>query len=223
MSPSVFRPRRTLIRQGLVTAGALLGMPLLAGLSGCERLSGGDAATGPAASGTFKSLDITGAGYGRHLDLPDFDGKERHLSDFSGQLVVVFFGYTQCPDVCPTTLANLAETVQRMGPEGSKVKGVFVTVDPERDQPDLLKAYVTQFNPNWVALRGNPDQIAEAAKEFKVFYRKVPGQTESSYTIDHTAASYVFDTRGRLRLYVRHATPAAELAADLQRLLAEPA
>ncbi len=223
MPSSVFRPRRTLIRQGLVTAGALLGMPLLAGLSGCGRPTSGESTTGSAPAGSFKSLDITGANYGRHLDLPDFDGKIRHLSDFPGQLVVVFFGYTQCPDVCPTTLANLAETVQLMGADGAKVKGVFVTVDPERDQPELLKAYVTQFNPNWTALRGTPEQIAEATKEFKVFYRKVPGQTESSYTVDHTAASYVFDVRGRLRLYVRHATPAAELAADLKQLLAEPA
>ncbi|PXW95772.1 protein SCO1/2 [Sphaerotilus hippei] len=184
-------------------------------LAGCDsRESGGSTAS-------FKSLDITGADYGRHLDLPDFNGRERHLGDFAGKLVVVFFGYTQCPDVCPTTLAALRETQQLLGADGDRLVGVFVTVDPQRDTAALLKDYVGSFNPDWVALRGSPDQIAAAAREFKVFYRKVPGPTETSYTMDHTAASYVIDTRGRIRLYVRHNTPPQELAADLRVLLAQ--
>ncbi len=199
---------------------ALTGLVTPLGLTGCD--SGTPKGPKPAPAGTFKSLDISGANYGRHLDLPDFDGRMRHLSDFAGQVVVVFFGYTQCPDVCPTTLSNLSETVALLGPDADRVTAVFVTVDPERDQAAMLKAYVTQFNPRWIALRGTPDDIAAAAKEFKVFYRKVPGKTETSYTIDHTAASYVFDPKGHLRLYVRHATPAKDLAADLKTLLTEP-
>lgn len=191
----------------------------LLSLSACDRAAQPDAAATPKA--TFKSLDITGASYGQKLNLPDFNGQPRQLGDFAGKLVVLFFGYTQCPDVCPTTLANLAETQKLLGADGDKLMGLFVTLDPERDTAELLKAYVAQFNPDWLALRGNAEQTSAAAKEFKIFYRKVPGQTETSYTLDHTAASYVFDTHGRLRLYVRHATPPAELAADLKTLLAQ--
>jgi len=193
------------------------GLSLLAGaglLAGCDRVGGPKA---PA----FKALDITGASYARELSLNDGDGKRRSLADLKGKLAVVFFGYTQCPDVCPTTLSNLAEAQRLLGADGDKLVGVFVSVDPERDKPELLKAYVSNFNPAWLGLYGTPDETAAVAKEFKVFYRKVPGKTETSYTVDHTAASYVFDTQGRVRLYLKHATPPAEIAADLKTLLAE--
>jgi len=137
------------------------------------------------------------------------------------QVTVVFFGYTQCPDVCPTTMAELAEVKRSLGAQGDKVQGVFVTIDPERDTPALLKAYLGNFDPGFVALRGTPEQTQAAAKEFKVFYAKVPGKAEGSYTMDHTAASYVFDTQGRVRLFERYGSGPKALAGDLQRLLNE--
>lgn len=192
-----------------------LGMALaaLALLAACDRAPGG----GPALQ--FKGVDITGAEYGRQLALPDQDGKPRTLADFKGKVTVVFFGYTQCPDVCPTTMAELAQVKKALGADGERIQGVFVTVDPERDTPQLLKAYVQGFDPSFVALRGTPEQTQAAAKEFKVFYAKVPGKTEGAYTMDHTAGSYVFDAQGRLRLFVRYGGPTEALAADLKTLL----
>jgi len=177
--------------------------------------AGCDQANKPA----FKSVDITGAEYAQRLQLPDTDGKARTLADFKGKLVVVFFGYTQCPDVCPTTMQQLVETKRAMGPDGDKLQAVFVSLDPARDTAELLKAYASAFDPSFIALRGSDDETTAAAKEFKIFYRKVPGATPQSYTIDHTAASYVMDTSGKPRLYVRHGMPPADLAADLKLLL----
>lgn len=171
---------------------------------------------------SFKSVDITGAEYARRLQLPDADGRMRSLDDFKGKLVVVFFGYTQCPDVCPTTLQQLVETKHLLGPDGDKLQGVFVSVDPARDTPEILKAYTGAFDPSFIALRGSDEETAAAAKEFKIFYRKVEGATPRAYTIDHTAASYVLDMQGKPRLYVRHGMPAADLAADLKLLLQQP-
>jgi protein SCO1/2 len=203
--------RRRLLRR-LPAALALLGGTATL-LAGCER------SPSPVA---FKSLDITGADYARQLALTDARTDQPFLlSNLKGKVVVVFFGFTQCPDVCPTTLGALAETRQLLGADGDKLVGVFVTVDPKRDTAALMKAYVGSFSPDWVPLRGAADEIAAAAKEFKIFYREVPGKTESSYTIDHTAASYVFDTQGKVRLYVRHNTPPADLAADIRTLLAQ--
>jgi len=132
---------------------------------------------------------------------------------------VVFFGYTQCPDVCPTTMAELAEVKRSLGADGDKVQGIFVSVDPERDTPALLKAYVGSFDKSFVALRGTEEQTKAAAKEFKVFYQKVPGSRPGIYTVDHSAGSYVFDAQGRLRLFVKHAQGAAPLAEDLRKLI----
>lgn len=207
-------PRRRLL------GGALLALlPLTSPLlSGCDRAPQPQPAKAPPPSG-FKSLDITGAGYARQLTLTAPDGQPRSLTDYKGKLIVVFFGYTQCPDVCPTTLTTMAEVKRLLGPDGDRMQVLFVSVDPERDTADLLKHYVGSFDPDWVGLRGTPEQIAEAAKEFKIFYRKANGRTPESYTVDHTAASYVFDTEGKVRLYVRHATPAADIAADLKQLL----
>ena len=193
---------------------------LLAVLAGAALLAACDRLT-PAGSGGFKAIDITGADYARGFSLPDVDGKTRTLADFKGKVVVVFFGYTQCPDVCPTTMAELAEVKRSLGADGARVQGVFVTVDPERDTPALLKAYMANFSSDFVGLRGTPEQTQELARQFKVFYAKVPGKTETSYTVDHTAGSYVFDAQGRIRLFTRYGSGAKPLAEDLKRLLAE--
>jgi protein SCO1 len=167
----------------------------------------------------FKGIDLSGADYARDFQLTDHNGQPRSLKDFEGKLVVVFFGYTQCPDVCPTTMSELAEAKKLMGPEGEKVQGLFVTVDPERDTAEILKSYMTHFDPSFLALRGTPEQLAAVAKEFKVYYKKADGPTPTSYTMDHSAASYVYDTKGRLRLYTRYGSGAQALASDLALLL----
>jgi protein SCO1/2 len=169
----------------------------------------------------FKAVDLTGADYAKDFALPDTEGKVRSLKDFSGKAVVLFFGYTQCPDVCPTTMAEIAQAKKLLGADGDKVQAVFVTVDPERDTPQVLKAYMANFDPSFVALRGSPEQVAAIAKDFKVFYKKVDGQTPGRYTMDHSAASYVYDPKGRLRLYTRYGSGAQALADDLKLLLAQ--
>lgn len=189
---------------------------LALGLAGCDR------AAGPAAP-SFKAVDITGADYARELALPDPSGRVRTLAEFKGKVAVVFFGFTQCPDVCPSTLAELAAVKQALGPAGADVIGIFVSVDPARDTPEVLQAYVGNFGADFVALRGDEAQTKAAAKAFKIFYQKVPGKTETSYTVDHTAGSYVFDRQGRVRLFTRYGTGAEALKHDLQLLLAEKA
>ncbi len=201
--------------QAVSARGGLLAAVLVgAALGGCDKLgvSGQRAAT-------FNGIDITGAEYGRALELPDADGRPRTLSDFKGKVVVLFFGYTQCPDVCPTTMAELAHVKQSLGADGERVQGLFVTVDPERDTPEVIKAYAANFDPSFVALRGTAEQTSAAAREFKVFFAKAPGKTPGSYTVDHTAGSYVIDREGRLRLFERYGTPAESLASDLKQLL----
>ena len=192
---------------------------ILLAAAGSTVLAGCD--SGSSSKPAFKAVDITGADYAKELNLKDADGRPRQLSDFKGKVTVVFFGFTQCPDVCPTTLAELAQVKQMLGADGARVQGVFVTVDPERDTPELLKAYVGNFGADFVALHGTPDEIKAAAKAFKVFYNKVPGKTDTSYTVDHTAGSYVFDSQGRVRLFTRDGSGAEALAADLRILLAE--
>lgn len=189
-------------------------------LAACDRPGGGASAPAGADRPSFKAVDISGATYASKFALPDVDGQVRTLADYKGKVVVVFFGFTQCPDVCPTTMAELAEVKRMLGEQGRDVVGVFITVDPERDQPALLKAYLANFGPDMVGLRGNADQVREVAKEFKVFYSKVPGKTDTSYTIDHTAGSYVFDRQGRVRLFTRYGSGAKNLADDLKILLA---
>lgn len=168
---------------------------------------------------SFKSIDITGAKYAQNFELPDTSGQIRRLADFRGQAVVLFFGYTQCPDVCPTTLQELSQARQLLGSLGERVQGVFVTLDPERDTPDVLRAYMQSFDTSNVALVPNAEQLAQAAKDFKVYYKKTEGKTPTSYTIDHTAASFIFDPQGRIRLYTRYGLGAQALADDLRLLL----
>ena len=167
----------------------------------------------------FKSIDLTGADYARDFQLTDHNGQPRSLKDFRGKLVVMFFGYTQCPDVCPTSMAELAEAKKLLGPDGDKVQGLFVTVDPQRDTPQVLKAYMANFDPTFLALHGTPEQLAAMGKDFKVYFKKVDGKTPTSYTMDHSAASFVYDTQGRLRLYTRYGSGAQALASDLKLLL----
>jgi protein SCO1/2 len=184
--------------------GAALAVVVLAGCNG----------SGP----SFKNTDITGAGYGKDFTLTDHTGKTRTLADFRGKVVVVFFGYTHCPDVCPTTLADLKVAREQLGEDGKRVQVLFVTVDPERDTRELLSNYVPTFDPSFLGLYGDPAATARVAKEFRVFYQKVPGKTPDSYTVDHTAGSYVFDPQGRLRLLVRPGN-VPNLVADLKTLL----
>ena len=190
---------------------------MAAGLAACD-----GKAPGAAARPSFKGVDITGAEYARTLALTDAGGQARTLADYKGKVVLVFFGYTQCPDVCPTTMAELAEIKRQLGADGARVQGIFVTVDPERDSAPLLKAYMANFGPDMVGLRGTPDEIKAAAKEFKVFFSKVPGKTATSYTVDHTAGSYVFDAKGKVRLFTRYGSGTQALIDDLKILLAEP-
>ena len=158
------------------------------------------ASCGPA-SPKFEGSDVTGAAMGRDFRLFDHTGKPRTLADFRGKVVVVFFGYTQCPDACPTTLSALNEVMARIGPDAGRVQVLFVTVDPERDTPDLLARYVPAFNPSFLGLYGDAAATAEAAKEFKVLYQKQPGSAPGSYSVDHSAGTFLFDPQGRLRVY----------------------
>lgn len=167
----------------------------------------------------FQAFDVSNASWGRDFKLRDVDGHERTLADYRGKVVLLFFGFTQCPDVCPTALARAVDVEQRLGKDAARVQVLFVTLDPERDQPGLLKAYMDAFDPRFVALWGDLPTTDATAREFKIAYRKVP--TGSSYTLDHTAITYAFDARGRLRLAIPHAQPAAAVAKDVERLLDE--
>ena len=167
----------------------------------------------------FKSIDLTGADYAKDFALPDQNGKTRSIKDFAGKAVVVFFGFTQCPDVCPTALQEMAQAKLLLGADGTKLQGIFITVDPERDTPELLKAYMANFGPDFVALRPTAEQLPKVTKDFKIYYKKVEGKTPTSYTMDHSAGSFTFDPKGRIRLYNRHASGAETLAADVKILL----
>ena len=167
----------------------------------------------------FKNTDITGIEYAKDFALTDHNGKPRTLADFKGKAVLVFFGYTQCPDVCPTTMAEMAAVMKQLGPLADKVQVLFVTVDPERDTPELLSKYVPAFDPRFLGLAGDKTALDKVTKEFKVFYQKVPGKTPGSYTMDHTAASYAFDPQGRVRLFVRHGQGPEPITHDLKLLL----
>ena len=181
-------------------------------LSGCDRA---------APPHHYNAFDITGATYAQGFDLPDFDGKPRQVSDFAGKLTVVFFGYTQCPDACPTTMAELSGILKSLGPDASRVQVVFITVDPSRDTPALLKNYVTNFRSDFLALRGDEAQTKQVIHDFKLVVEKVPGKTPDSYTIDHTAGTYLFDTHGRIRLFASQSLDPALLTDDMKALLAE--
>jgi protein SCO1/2 len=191
--------RRTLLR----ASAALTALAL----AGCDKVL-------PA---NFNGVDITGASYAQDFRLSDADGRERTLADFKGKAVMMFFGFTQCPDVCPTALVRAAEIKRLLGADGDRLQVLFVTVDPERDLPVVLKAYTQAFDASFIGLYGDLQATAETAKAFKVFYKKVP--TGSSYTMDHSAFSYVFDPKGKIRLVLRHEQGAEECAQDLRQIL----
>ncbi|MGD9943855.1 MAG: SCO family protein [Burkholderiaceae bacterium] len=197
MNASIPDPRR---RRLLLATAAVL--PLAA----CDK-----------APASFTGIDLTGANYGREFSLKDADGQTRSLAEFKGKAVLIFFGFTQCPDVCPTSLARAAEIKRLLGADAERLQVIFITVDPERDTPEVLKAYAAAFDAGVIGLYGDAAQTQAAAREFKVYYAKVP--TGSSYTMDHTALSYVIDPAGQLRLALRHESSAQECAADIRRLL----
>ena len=180
-------------------------------IAGCNR-------AGDAAAPGFRGIDLTGAPYGRNFRLTDADGRERALADYKGKAVLMYFGFVQCPDVCPTALIRAAKVKQLLGAEGDKLQVIFITVDPERDTPEVIKAYTAAFDPSFIGLYGDAKRTRETADEFKVYFKQVP--TGSSYTMDHSALSYAFDPQGRLRLALRHEQTAADYAHDLRQLLA---
>lgn len=168
----------------------------------------------------FLNTDVTGADFGRALALTDHTGKARTLEDFRGKVVVIFFGFTQCPDVCPTTLTTMREAMSLLGEDAKRVQVLFATVDPARDTPQLLAQYLPNFHPSFLGLLGTEATIAATAKDFKVFYVKQPGKTADTYSVDHSTGSYAFDPQGKLRLLLRHGETPANVAADLKLLLA---
>ena len=190
----------------------LVAAALAFSLSACDKLPGKQAAS-------FQNTDVTGLDYAKGFSLTDHTGKPRTLADYKGKVVIVFFGYTQCPDVCPTTMAEMAGVMQKLGPQADQVQVLFITLDPERDTPQLLASYVPAFDKRFVGLYGTPEQTAKTAKDFKVFFSKVPGKDPGSYTIDHMAGSYVFDRDGRLRLFIRHGGSADAIVHDIRQLL----
>ena len=162
---------------------------------------------------------MTGADYAKDFALPDQNGQARSVKDFAGKVVVVFFGFTQCPDVCPTSMAELAEIKKSLGADSDKLQAIFISVDPERDTPEILKAYMANFDPTFLALRPSMEQLPVVAKDFKIYYKKVEGRTASSYSMDHSAGNYIYDTQGRLRLYNRYGSGAEGLTQDIRLLL----
>jgi protein SCO1/2 len=167
----------------------------------------------------FHATDITGEAVGIDFSLQDPNGKQRRLSDFKGKIAIVFFGYTQCPDVCPTTLSTLKQVMALLGEEAHRVQVIFITLDPERDTAELLAQYMPSFDPSFLGLRGSLAETAATAAAFKVFYKKQPGSTPGTYSIDHSAGMYLYDLQGRLRLYVKHGESAKHIAEDIRLLL----
>ena len=207
MTPSINK------RQALRTiaqAAATVGVVAIASLnlSGCTE-----------AKPTFNAVDITGADYAKDFSLTDASGRARTMADFKGKVVVLFFGYAQCPDVCPTTMSEMAQVKQQLGSDGDKLQVLFVTVDPERDTPEVMKAYMGAFDPSFLALIPTPEQLPALTKDYKVYYKKVDGKTPTSYSMDHSAASFVYDPQGRLRLYMRYGAGVPAMVDDIKALL----
>jgi len=167
----------------------------------------------------FNNTDVTGLDYAKDFALKDFNGKVRTMADFKGKAVIIFFGYTQCPDVCPTTMSDLAVMMKKLGPLADKVQVLFITVDPERDTPQLLSKYVPGFDPRFLGLSGDAAATEKVAKDFRVFYQKVPGKEPGSYSVDHTAGMFIYDTQGRIRLFARNGQDVDNLMHDIRILL----
>lgn len=192
---------------------ALLGLAAATlALAGCDKLA-------PGSRTPFNGVDITGSDLGPDFRLTDHNGKERSLADFKGKAVAMFFGYTHCPDVCPTTLSDMANALKALGPDGQRVQVLFVTVDPKRDTPELLREYVPAFNPTFLGLYGDAAATAKVTKDFRIYAAERPGKTPESYTVDHSAQTLVFDAKGKLRLMLAYGTPGDKIASDLRILL----
>ena len=218
-TPPKGQPRRSKAAWLLAASAA----SAILALAACKPSSPDSAGAGASGASTaealhFNAVDITGAAYAKQLSLKDIDGKVRSLEEFKGKVVFLFFGYTQCPDVCPTTMSDLTAVRKKLGADGDRVQGVFVTVDPERDKPEVLKAYLAAMDPSFVGLHGSLAETEAAAKAFKVFYQKVEGR-EGGYTIDHTAGAFVFDPQGQVRLFVRYGMGVDALTANIKQLL----
>lgn len=170
---------------------------------------------------SFEAVDITGADWGRGFELTDFNGNHRSLADFRGKLVLLFFGYTNCPDVCPTTMAKLGQVMRLLGADANQVQGLFVTVDPKRDTPQLLAQYVPAFFPTFIGLYGSDQQTASAAKEFKVYFQAQKPGASGFYTVDHSGPVFALDRKGRPRLFIKSEMNADAIARDLRILLKE--
>lgn len=170
----------------------------------------------------FQATDITGAEFARDFRLTDHNGQERTLEDFKGKLVAIFFGYTHCPDVCPTTLSDFAAALQQLGPLAERVQVIFVTVDPQRDTPELLKQFVPAFNPGFLGMYTDASTLQLLAKEYKVVYQKASIKSDDDYLIDHSAGTYIYDPQGRLRLLMPYGSSPDTIAHDLRALLASP-
>lgn len=191
-------------------AAAALAIAALA-LPGCDKLS--------APKTPFQGVDVTGTDIGRELRLEDPSGKPRSLADFKGKVVVVTFGYTHCPDVCPMTLSNLASARKKLGEDGKDVQVLFVTVDPQRDKPELLREYVPAFDPTFIGLTGTPDQVTAVTKDFRVYAAARPGKPGEEYTVDHSAQMFAYDKSGKLRLVLAPDMKSDAIASDLRILL----
>jgi protein SCO1/2 len=179
--------------------------------SGCDRIG--------AAKSPFKAIDVTGAPLGDELRLTDHNGKPRTLADFRGKVVLVNFGYTQCPDVCPTTLADLASAMKKLGADASQVQVLFVTVDPKRDKPELLREYLPAFDKSFLGLYGDADATKKVESDFKIYAAERPGKTPDTYTVDHAAQTFVFDKQGKLRLVMGYGMAPEAIASDVRILL----
>ncbi len=204
--PEIARRERFMIRRRAMAAAAVAVCAL--GIAGCDK---------PGPDVPFHGVDITGANYAKDFRLKDPQGRERTLADFRGKAVMRFFGFTQCPDVCPTALFRAAEVKRLLGADGDRLQVLFVTIDPERDTPKVLNEYTAAFDPEFIGLHGTLEQTDETARAFKAYYKKVP--TGTSYTMDHSALSYVYDPQGNIRLALRHNLSAQEFAADLRQIL----
>lgn len=185
-------------------------LSLLLALAACDK-------SGPQPP-KFQLTDVTGANFGKSLELVDHNGHKRTLADYRGKVTVLFFGFVQCPDVCPVTLAELAKVAKDLGPDAARLQVLFVTVDPERDTQEVLQQYVPAFNPSFVGLRGDAEATARVAKEFKIYFQK-KSLDKGGYTVDHSAGSYILDQEGRLRLFAQYGTGAAALLNDIRLLL----
>ncbi len=192
--------------------------------TGCQEKSATSAASIPQAAApmpAFTNTDVTGLGYAHDFALKDFNGKPRTMADFKGKAVVIFFGYTQCPDICPTTMHDLGEAMKQLGASADKVQVLFITVDPERDTPALLAQYVPAFDKRFLGLSGTLPETEQVAKDFHVFYEKVPGKTNDSYSVDHTAGLYLYDPQGHIRVFAGNAATVDSVVHDLKILLGE--